>query len=236
MHDLQVKASALDSGAYDDARYTVAARTAVVRHIHTRTGYAFTKRAVDLVFGILLLLLAAPVWLIAAALIRLSSRGPIVYGQERIGRNGVPFTCYKFRTMVEGAHDLRHQLLHLNRMDGPVFKTPDDPRVTRVGRWLRKSSIDELPQVLNVIRGQMSLVGPRPQSPEEVARYGPQDWARLAVKPGLTCVWQVSGRCLVDERVRMQMDLDYVRHCGFLYDCALILRTIPAVLTGRGAY
>jgi lipopolysaccharide/colanic/teichoic acid biosynthesis glycosyltransferase len=233
MQDLQVNAPAYDEDLFESG---AAARSAVVRHIHSRTGYAVAKRGFDLIAAILLLILSMPIWLLVAVLIRLSSRGPIVYGQERIGKDGLSFTCYKFRTMVEGAHDLREELLHLNRMTGPVFKTPDDPRVTTVGRWLRKSSIDELPQLINVLRGEMSIVGPRPQSPEEVERYGPHEWGRLAVTPGLTCVWQVSGRSLVDYDTRMQMDLDYVRRCSFAFDCLLVLRTIPAVLTGRGAY
>ncbi|HLZ72509.1 MAG TPA: sugar transferase [Dehalococcoidia bacterium] len=241
MQDVQVKVSAYDAAAFDsvlehEAGSGAAPRQAVVRRIHGRPGYAFSKRCFDLVFGMLLLVGSLPLWLLAAVLIRLSSRGPVVYGQIRIGKDGEPFTCYKFRTMIEGAHEQRHELLCQNQMDGPVFKTPDDPRVTRVGRWLRKASIDELPQFINVLRGEMSIVGPRPQSPEEVERYGPLDWGRLAVKPGMTCIWQVSGRCLVGETARMQMDLEYVRRAGFLFDCGLVLRTVPAVISARGAY
>jgi len=233
MQDLRVDAPAYDEDFFESS---AAARSAVVRHIHSRTRYALAKRGFDLIVACGLLILTTPIWLFAALLIRITSRGPVVYGQERIGKDGQPFICYKFRTMVEGAHDLREQLLDLNRMTGPVFKTPDDPRVTTVGRWLRKSSVDELPQLLNVLRGEMSIVGPRPQSQEEVDRYGPSEWGRLSVKPGMTCVWQVSGRMLVDPQTRMQMDLDYARQCSFAYDCVLVLRTIPAVLTGRGAY
>ncbi|HEY7295727.1 MAG TPA: sugar transferase [Dehalococcoidia bacterium] len=240
MQDLQANVGAYDAG-FDamrehDAGSDAVLRPAVVRRIHDRTGYAVMKRIFDLVVGTGLLLCSLPLWLIAALLIRLSSRGPIVYGQVRIGKDGQEFTCFKFRTMIDGAHEQRHELLFLNRMDGPVFKTPDDPRVTRVGRWLRKASIDELPQLINVLRGEMSIVGPRPQSPEEVERYGPRDWGRLAVKPGVTCIWQVSGRCLIDETTRMQMDLEYVRRASFLLDCCIVLRTVPAVLSARGAY
>lgn len=239
MQELQVKVRAYDAADFERLTERTAGatgRVARVREIHRRTGYAIAKRCVDLALGVVLLLCSLPVWLIAALAIRASSRGPVVYGQVRIGKNGCPFTCYKFRTMVDGAHEQRHELLWLNRMPGPVFKTPDDPRVTPVGRWLRKLSIDELPQLINVLRGEMSIVGPRPQSPEEVERYGPQDWGRLSVKPGVTCIWQVSGRCLVDDVDRMRMDLEYVRRAGMLLDLCIVARTVPAVLSGRGAY
>ncbi len=241
MQDLQVTVRAYDAADFDgvpkhEAGAGAAVRRTVVRQIHDRAGYAFAKRSFDLLIGVLLLVCSLPLWLVAAVLIRLGSRGPVVYGQVRIGKDGKAFTCFKFRTMIDGAHEQRHELLCLNRMDGPVFKTPDDPRVTRAGRWLRKTSIDELPQLINVLRGEMSIVGPRPQSPDEVERYGPYDWGRLAVKPGLTCIWQVSGRCLIDEATRMQMDLEYVRRAGFLFDCGIVLRTVPAVISARGAY
>jgi lipopolysaccharide/colanic/teichoic acid biosynthesis glycosyltransferase len=235
MQDRRVDASAFEDLAFDESSGD-RDPDPVLRQIHPRNGYARTKRVFDLVVATLLLIASSPIWLLSALLIRLTSRGPVVFGQTRIGRHGCPFTCFKFRTMVDGAHDLRHELLIRSSMDGPVFKSPDDPRVTRVGRWMRKFSIDELPQLLNVLHGEMSIVGPRPQSPEEVERYHPNEWRRLSVKPGLTCVWQVSGRSLVDYSSRMQMDLDYVSACSFLLDCGLVLRTVPAVLTGRGAF
>ncbi len=241
MQDVRVNVRVYDAAEFERlpgrmVELGAASQPAGVRQIHRRTGYAIAKRGFDLTLGLVLLIGSLPLWLLAAILIRAGSRGPIVYGQVRIGKDGRPFTCYKFRTMVEGAHEQRHELLWLNRMPGPVFKTPDDPRVTRVGRWLRKASIDELPQLINVLRGEMSIVGPRPQSPEEVERYGPQDWGRLSVKPGMTCIWQVSGRCLVDEADRMRMDLEYVRRASFLLDLRIMARTVPAVLSGRGAY
>lgn len=239
MQELRVKVRACDATEFErlpDRAAGAVSQTASVRQIHRRIGYACAKRCFDLALGFVLLLCSLPIWLIAALLIRASSRGPVVYGQVRIGKDGRPFTCYKFRTMIDGAHEQRHELLWLNRMPGPVFKTPDDPRVTRVGRWLRRMSIDELPQLINVLRGEMSVVGPRPQSPEEVERYGPQDWGRLSVKPGLTCIWQVSGRSLIDDVDRMRMDLEYVRRASILLDLCIVARTIPAVLSARGAY
>ncbi|MHB8578027.1 MAG: sugar transferase [Dehalococcoidia bacterium] len=204
--------------------------------ISPRRTYAVVKRGFDIVFGLALLLLSAPVWLAAVLLIRVSSRGPVLYGQRRCGPDGRLFTCYKFRTMVAGAHDRRHELHAHHQLDGPILKLPEDPRVTRLGRWLRRSSIDELPQLLNVLRGEMSIVGPRPAIPEEVVQYSAYQSGRLAVKPGLTCLWQVSGRSTIRFEHWIELDLEYIRRRGFCYDCWLVLRTIPAVLTGKGAY
>jgi exopolysaccharide biosynthesis polyprenyl glycosylphosphotransferase len=197
--------------------------------------YAVAKRLFDCVLASVLLVLSAPLWVAAAALIRLTSPGPILFRQRRCGRWGREFTCYKFRTMFEGAELTRRQLEALNEVDGPVFKIRDDPRVTRVGRFLRRSSIDELPQLWNVLRGDMSIVGPRPPLPEEVARYRPRDLQRLAVTPGLTCLWQIKGRSQIkfDEWVRL--DLEYIRRRSLWLDFVIVLRTIPAVLSGRGA-
>ncbi len=197
--------------------------------------YDLSKRAFDAAFALTLLVMTLPVSLVAALLVRLSSPGPILFRQVRCGHEGQPFTCYKFRTMVDGASHLREVLRPLNEVDGPVFKMRNDPRITRVGRWLRRLSIDELPQLINVLRGEMSVVGPRPPLPEEVEEYGPREWRRLAVKPGLTCLWQVSGRSLIGFDEWMALDLAYVERRGFWYDVQLVLRTVPAVFTGRGA-
>ena len=174
-------------------------------------------------------------WPIIALAIRLSSRGPVLYRQVRCGLQGRRFELLKFRTMVEGADRMQPELAHLNVMDGPVFKAPGDPRVTRVGRWLRRWSLDELPQLVNVLKGDMSLVGPRPPLPEEVERYEPWQRRRLAMKPGLTCLWQVSGRSELDFGTWMAMDLAYIDHWSLWLDFKILLRTVPAVLGGRGA-
>jgi len=197
--------------------------------------YALGKRVFDCALASALLVATAPLWIVVAALVRLTSPGPVLFRQRRCGRWGKEFTCYKFRTMVDGAELTRKQLEALNEVDGPVFKIRNDPRVTPVGRFLRRSSIDELPQLLNVLRGDMSIVGPRPPIPEEVARYRPRDHQRLAVTPGLTCLWQIRGRSEIkfDEWVRL--DLEYIRRRSLWLDLAIVVRTIPAVLSGRGA-
>jgi exopolysaccharide biosynthesis polyprenyl glycosylphosphotransferase len=193
------------------------------------------KRALDVAVSMLILVLTAPVLLIAALAIRLTSPGSILFKQERIGLNGRIFTLYKFRTMIEDAHERRGEVTHLNEMTGPVFKARDDPRVTAVGRWMRRFSLDEVPQLWNVLKGDMSLVGPRPPIPEEVASYHRWHRRRLSMKPGLTCLWQISGRNQIDFDRWMQMDLQYIDNWSPSLDLKILLRTIPAVLSGRGA-
>jgi lipopolysaccharide/colanic/teichoic acid biosynthesis glycosyltransferase len=194
------------------------------------------KRSIDIVASAVLLLLLVPVLFLIAAAIRLTSWGPVLYVQERIGRDGRPFRMYKFRSM-HVRHDLtREELLALNEVTGPMFKIRCDPRLTRVGRWLRASSVDELPQLLNVLWGDMSMVGPRPPLPEEYAVFGPRERARLSVKPGITCIWQVSGRSDLDFDTWVEMDLEYISTWTLRRDLGLLVRTIPAVLTARGAY
>ncbi|MFN8543927.1 MAG: sugar transferase [Candidatus Binatia bacterium] len=197
--------------------------------------YALAKRTFDVVFSIAALFVTAPLCLTVAALVRLTSPGPAIFRQPRVGRGGRPFTCLKFRTMVEDAHSTKEHLRDLNEMDGPVFKIRKDPRVTRIGAWLRRLSIDEIPQFVNVLRGDMSIVGPRPPLPEEVERYRPRDRRRLAVTPGLTCLWQVGGRADIQFDHWVELDLEYIRRRGFWLDVAIVLRTIPAVISGRGA-
>jgi exopolysaccharide biosynthesis polyprenyl glycosylphosphotransferase len=193
------------------------------------------KRTLDVAVSMLILVLTAPVLLIAALAIRLSSPGSILFKQERIGLNGRIFTLYKLRTMIEDAHERRGEVTHLNEMTGPVFKAKDDPRVTAVGRWMRRFSLDEIPQLWNVLKGDMSLVGPRPPIPEEVASYHRWHRRRLSMKPGLTCLWQISGRNQIDFDRWMQMDLQYIDNWSPSLDLKILLRTIPAVLSGRGA-
>jgi len=194
------------------------------------------KRVIDFAGAIVALVLCAPLMLLAALAIRLESRGPIFYRSTRIGRRGRPFTFLKLRSMVNGADRARHHVAHLNEADGPVFKITNDPRVTRVGRFLRVTSIDEIPQFLNVLRGEMSLVGPRPPLPQEVAQYEPWQMRRLSVRPGLTCLWQISGRSRIGFQEWMRLDLEYIKHRSFLLDVKILLRTIPAVLSRDGAY
>jgi lipopolysaccharide/colanic/teichoic acid biosynthesis glycosyltransferase len=199
-------------------------------------GYLRAKRVFDVFLACVLAVALSPIWLAAALAVRLTSEGPVLYRQTRVGQNGATFTCYKFRTMVHDAEERRLHLVSMNEASGPVFKIRRDPRLTRVGSWLRKSSIDELPQLWNVLRGEMSLVGPRPPLPEEVATYTSYQMGRLTVPPGLTCLWQVSGRSTIGFDEWVELDMQYIRQRSFLYDLLLILLTIPAVLTGRGAF
>lgn len=193
------------------------------------------KRAFDIVSTGVALWVLAPLLLTVALLIKLTSRGPVLFRQVRVGMHGRPFGMLKFRTMVENAEALKATLAAQNEMDGPVFKMKRDPRITPIGKFLRKFSIDELPQLINVLRGDMSVVGPRPPVPNEVARYEPWQRRRLSVRPGLTCIWQVSGRNEISFEQWMFMDLQYIDNWSFSNDIGLILRTFPVVLTGRGA-
>jgi len=193
------------------------------------------KRCLDVAFSLLLLFLALPVVGTIALLIKLTSGGRVLFRQTRCGLNGRFFTLYKFRTMVEDAELRRRELEHLNEMNGPVFKLRSDPRVTWFGRFLRRFSLDELPQLWNVLRGDMSLVGPRPPIPEEVVRYQRWQRRRLAMKPGLTCLWQVSGRNNLDFDRWMELDLEYIDSWTPMLDFKILLKTIPAVLSGKGA-
>ena len=193
------------------------------------------KRLLDIAVSALLLVLAAPLIVLVAIAIKLTSPGSIFFKQTRIGLNGRIFTLYKFRTMIEDAHERRNEVEHLNAMTGPVFKAKDDPRITPIGRVLRRFSLDELPQLWNVFKGDMSLVGPRPPIPEEVASYHRWHRRRLSMKPGLTCLWQISGRNQVDFDRWMQLDLQYIDNWSPSLDFKILLRTIPAVLSGKGA-
>lgn len=194
------------------------------------------KRTVDLVVSAVALVLLLPLFAVLAVLIRLDSPGPVFFVQKRIGKNGVPFNTYKFRSMVVEAEALRAQLAALNEADGPLFKIRNDPRTTRVGRYLRRFSLDELPQLFNVLRGEMSLVGPRPALPEEVEAYEPWHRKRLEVTPGITGLWQVSGRSDLSFEEMVLLDIYYVENWSPLLDLSILLRTIPKVLLGHGAY
>ena len=196
-------------------------------------GYNLTKRIIDFALALTALVALSPL-LVVVAIIN-ARGGGVFYRQRRLGLCGKEFSCLKFRSMVPGAEELRETIEYLNITNGPTFKNPDDPRLTKFGRFLRRWSIDELPQLLNVLRGDMSLVGPRPLAVAE-NRYEGDQHQRLSVKPGLTCIWQVSGRSKVDFERWMQMDLDYVDSRSLATDLGLIVRTIPAVVFGEGAF
>jgi exopolysaccharide biosynthesis polyprenyl glycosylphosphotransferase len=195
------------------------------------------KLLVDFFGALFLLLLTAPLMLAIAALVKFTSPGPVFFRQQRSGLNGAPFTIFKFRTMTSNAEQMKHELAAMNEMTGPVFKITNDPRITPIGKFLRKWSLDELPQLFNVLRGEMSLVGPRPLPVDEVKRFN--DLAhrrRLSVKPGLTCLWQVSGRNQIsDFKEWVRLDLEYIDNWSLWLDLRILLRTIPAVLRGTGA-
>ena len=194
------------------------------------------KRLLDVVGALALLLLLAVLMLVIAMTVALTSRGPVLYVQERVGKGGRAFRMPKFRSMRRDADELLAELATLNEMSGPVFKIRDDPRVTRVGRVLRRLSLDELPQLWCVLAGEMSLVGPRPPLPAECRQYTPREWRRMDVQPGLTCIWQVSGRSDVDFDRWIDLDLQYIHEWTPLLDLRLLIQTIPAILRGSGAY
>ncbi len=203
--------------------------------VPTSQGRLLVKRLLDITGSAIGILLASPILIGAAIAIKASSTGPVFFRQVRSGRHGRRFTMIKFRSMVVDAEAQKAKLAHLNEMGGPVFKIKADPRITRVGRIIRSTSIDELPQLFNVLVGDMSLVGPRPPLPSEVIQYQPWQRRRLSVKPGLTGLWQVSGRNHVDFDQWMALDLEYIDNWSLWLDIKIILRTVPAVLRGSGA-
>jgi exopolysaccharide biosynthesis polyprenyl glycosylphosphotransferase len=199
--------------------------------------YLATKRAIDILGSATALVLLAPVFLLLGVLTRLDSPGPVLFSQQRVGEGGREFRCWKIRSMYVDAEARKAALQERNEMvGGTTFKMKHDPRVTRIGHFIRKASIDELPQLWNVLIGEMSLVGPRPPLPQEVAQYCPQAMRRLEVKPGITCIWQVSGRSDIPFDEQVQLDLRYIRERSLLMDIKLLLATVPAVLFARGAY
>jgi exopolysaccharide biosynthesis polyprenyl glycosylphosphotransferase len=211
--------------------------TTLLSTVPQHRGYLFAKRVLDCVISGIALALLAPVFLIVALSIKFSSpAGPVFYRWHVLGKNGKPFVGYKFRTMVPQADQLKEQLLAFNEMQGPVFKMRNDPRVFPFGRFLRKFSIDELPQLYSVLKGDMSLVGPRPPSREEAERFEFWQRRKLSVKPGISCLWQVNGRNEIrDFSEWARLDLEYIQHASFLLDLKILLLTIPAVLSGQGA-
>lgn len=201
-----------------------------------QTSRSIVKRFVDIVVSVMAIIVSSPIMLAAALALKIDDpNGPVFFVQRRVGLNGREFPCLKFRTMVPNAEELKEQLAHLNVMSGPVFKIPDDPRITRVGKWLRKTSIDELPQLFNVLVGHMSMVGPRPALPSEVKFYGPDYRKRLSVRPGITCLWQISGRNEIDFQDWMRLDMEYIDGWSLFLDLKILAKTIPAVFQQRGA-
>ena len=199
-------------------------------------GVANVQRCFDVLLTGIALVLLMPVFALLALIIKLDSPGPVLFKQLRVGKNGEEFWFYKFRSMVADAEVRRQALLKMNEASGPLFKIKNDPRITRSGRWLRKYSLDELPQLLNVMRGDMSLVGPRPALPSEVANYSDRQRGRLVVRPGITGLWQVSGRSDLPFDRCIELDLEYVERQSMGLYVRILFMTLPAVLSGRGAY
>lgn len=200
-----------------------------------RPVYHIIKRILDVVLSVAGLIVLCPVFLITAIAIKLEDGGPVIFAQERSGLNGEPFIMYKFRSMIINAEDMHQEMLKYNEQDGPAFKMKNDPRVTRVGRFIRKTSIDELPQLINIIKGEMSIVGPRPLPVYEMEQCDIYQKQRLKVKPGLTCYWQVNGRNNLSFQEWMELDVKYLREIGVLTDIRVLIMTFPAVISGVGA-
>jgi exopolysaccharide biosynthesis polyprenyl glycosylphosphotransferase len=207
-----------------------------VRDISISGSQWYLKRAMDVVISLAVIVLLAPLFLLLSLIIRFSSQGPAIFRQIRVGKDERLFACYKFRSMYEGADEEKEKLLDQNEVPGPVFKIRDDPRITPVGRFLRRTSMDELPQFLNVLMGHMSLVGPRPAIPSEVQRYQPWHKRRLEVAPGITGLWQVSGRSELTFDEMVLLDLYYIENWSPILDLQILLRTLPKALLGEGAY
>lgn len=198
--------------------------------------YEVIKRLIDIVCSFLGVLVLSPLFIIIAIIIKMTSKGPVFFSQKRVGKNGKEFDMYKFRSMVVNAEELKEKLAAKNEMSGPMFKMKDDPRVTKVGKFIRKTSIDELPQLWNVLKGDMSLVGPRPSLPKEVAQFENWMYKRLEVKPGLTCYWQVSGRNNIDFEDWMKLDIKYVDERSTWIDIKLIFKTVGVLFGDKNAH
>jgi len=207
-----------------------------LRAIWFAAGPPFVKRACDIIGSFVLLLLFSPLFALIALLVWIEDAGPVFFAQTRVGQYGREFKMYKIRSMCLDAEQRLQDLLKLNQhKEGVTFKIKDDPRVTHVGKWLRKFSFDELPQLFNVFIGDMSLVGPRPPVPREVAKYSPSDRRRLAAKPGITCIWQISGRANIDFSGQVELDVSYIESQSLWLDFRILAQTVPAVLSGDGA-
>ena len=207
----------------------------VIENERSNVLYEVIKRIIDIVASFTGLIVLSPLMLVVSILIKLESKGEVIFKQKRVGLNGKEFYMYKFRSMVINAEELKAELESQNEMSGPMFKIKDDPRITKIGKFIRKTSIDELPQLINVIKGDMSLVGPRPSLPKEVERFEPGMKERLEVKPGLTCIWQISGRNNIDFEDWMKLDIKYVRERSFTLDIKLILKTVLVLFGDKNA-
>ncbi len=219
-----------------DGVFSLSAPASASTQVVGKSGVPAFKRPLDILAASAALVLFSPIMLIAALAVALTSRGPILFRQERIGQNGVPFKMLKFRSMHVDAEARLACVQQQSERAGPCFKMRNDPRVTRVGRILRKTSLDELPQLINVLRGQMSMVGPRPALPAEVAAYPAKAHGRLAALPGITGLWQVSGRADIGFDDMIALDLSYIQDCSLLTDLRLLLATVRVVATADGAY
>jgi lipopolysaccharide/colanic/teichoic acid biosynthesis glycosyltransferase len=197
--------------------------------------YYFVKRIFDIIFSLFVLIILSPIFIIFASIIKLSSKGPAIYNWKVVGKNGVGFNSFKFRTMIQDADSLKKELLNKNEMKGPFFKMTNDPRITVFGRFLRKYSLDELPQFFSVLLGHMSVVGPRPPLQSEYKQFTEFEKSKMSVKPGITCLWQVEGRNSISESSHwIDKDLEYIEKQNFIMDLKIILQTILAVLKGSG--
>lgn len=201
----------------------------------SRNTYEFLKRLMDIICSMSALIVLAPILMVVAILIKIESKGPVIFSQERVGINNKKFKMYKFRSMVVNAEDMKEKLEKQNERKGPMFKIKNDPRVTTIGRFIRKTSIDELPQLINILKGEMSIVGPRPSLPKEVIQFEPWMLERLKVKPGLTCYWQVQGRDHIEFEDWMRLDVKYVKDRNFLLDIKLIFKTFFVFLGDQNA-
>ena len=197
--------------------------------------YEILKRTLDIIVSLIFLIILSPILLIVALLVKADSKGPVIFSQPRVGKNGKIFKMYKFRSMVENAEDILRELKSKNEMSGPMFKIKHDPRVTRIGRFIRKTSLDELPQLINVLKGDMSLVGPRPNLPREVKQFDKWMLDKLVVRPGLTCFWQVMGRNSIGFIEWMKLDIKYVEERNLILDIVLIIKTFRVLFGDKTA-
>lgn len=207
-----------------------------VNALSFRKSYLFTKRLGDIIISLLGIIISSPITLIVAILIKIEDRGPIFYSQTRIGKDGEKFSIYKFRSMVLDADKQKEKLIDMNEIDGAMFKIAEDPRITKIGKFIRKHSIDELPQLINVLIGNMAIVGPRPPLPEEVEEYSERDMDRLLVKPGCTGLWQVSGRNQLSFSEMVDLDLKYINNASWKLDVKICLKTIWIMFCPNDAY
>ena len=206
--------------------------TVKIKH---KQGYEFIKRAMDIICSLAALIVLLPILLVVSILIKVETKGTVIFSQDRVGKNGEKFKMYKFRSMVANAEELKEKLMEQNERSGPMFKIRDDPRITQFGKFIRKTSIDELPQLVNILKGDMSIVGPRPSLPKEVNQFEGWMMERLNVKPGLTCYWQVTGRNDIDFMQWMELDVRYVEERNIIIDAILIFKTFFVLFGDKNA-